>query len=923
MNHDELKLRAGVALPEVRFMLQEQRRAAARIIRDIDRIAKREGEIEGNDCEGYLLRQQHDRPRHVAFIDGARGIGKTTLLLKIESLVRCLGTGWYAMDRRSHNESVRSSGGDHQQERCGRENVQRGLGPCAETDLKRCVGGDRHAAGRCDYTELKALFCEKNHFNVEEHLGMEVDRLLTPVNIKGRERSVAFALPVIFPDDMEVYGNTMEAIFAKMIHALTERIQSPSVGEECHTNKMENILNSLKDEVAQGWYFSRQLGAEALLRDSSDFNDFIRRRTDEATKGYRRIATWRCWLNVFLNAMGCELLVISIDDTDISPALTHDILQSLLIYLDHPRIFTVLVGNLRSMQYSLLEHSLSRLRPAIETLGSKDGAIAVEWRNHVSHQVAEYILKVLPWSHRYDLTMTGCDDDIAFKAPPARPATGKKAGDDDPIKNCPGAYISSAPCCRCEQEPSERTLKDIDKQKKLEKIRSRYSKITSIGLGGYEPGTANTFDIFVDELLNRERVDFFWFKSQSHKKFLLQKSKQGGKTDLHADNYLALWLLKHGYEKLKLRNMRHIIDFKTAMESGDTAGNHTEKAGVVDHLHRRVAEALFYNPANTELSSLFRDDDKRFTHWLARQRISSQWRGSRHFRINEQTIPEHTYSFDYLMFHLDLGISYPVWESDEVMLDPRLLPKPDGFNTYPQDSLVLFSHKQFIAHLDERYGVANVLNHPIVPANCIYFRDLCDLPDIAWKNETDGSKDGKNTMGNFEARIKDEWHTFFSFTGSKSTPDHTKNVAGYMVRVIFKGLEKAFFIYDEPTGAMTRHSLLWWEHSNRIKRNDGNIDITLADRTPSLKVGDDVRIPKDNYYPVDKYYRGIVNDVRCAFHALRIYDRGNRDNKYIEYRRWRIDDRRYRSKTGCLRLRHPSGRAVSLAIFVADSLSLP
>lgn len=270
---------------------------------------------------------------------------------------------------------------------------------------------------------------------MDEHLEKNVDTLLTPVSIHGRERRIAFVLPVVFPDNTAIHSSLMEAIFAQMSHLLTGRIDSMKSLEDpfYHIEQTKKILKDLKDDVLQGWCFPRQPEVEARLRDSSDFHDFIGRQTGEVNKDHRRIETWRRWVNRFLNNFGSELLVIFIDDADMHPALAHDILQSLLIYLDHPRIVTILAGNLRSMQYNLLDHFLNHLQPAIKIPGRKAGT--AEWRNRINHQIEEYIQKVLPRSGRHDLFTIWTDNDAVSVTDPVNNGDAVKCATK--IDQCP------------------------------------------------------------------------------------------------------------------------------------------------------------------------------------------------------------------------------------------------------------------------------------------------------------------------------------------------------------------------------------------------------------------------------------------------------------------------------------------------------
>jgi hypothetical protein len=60
---------------------------------------------------------------------------------------------------------------------------------------------------------------------------------------------------------------------------------------------------------------------------------------------YRRVSKWRLYESDYLDYFGVQLKVVSIDDTDINPGVSTDILHTLRIFLDHPRSVTIIAGD--------------------------------------------------------------------------------------------------------------------------------------------------------------------------------------------------------------------------------------------------------------------------------------------------------------------------------------------------------------------------------------------------------------------------------------------------------------------------------------------------------------------------------------------------------------------------------------------------
>lgn len=114
-------------------------------------------------------------------------------------------------------------------------------------------------------------------------------------------------------------------------------------------------------------------------------------------------------VNDLLNAANAELLLICIDDTDLSPHIGEHILQALQIYLSHPRIVTIISANFPPLTNDIFRLNMARLKDAVAALPSKDHHLASRWRKDLQARIFEYLEKVLPPSLRMKLRL-GEDD---------------------------------------------------------------------------------------------------------------------------------------------------------------------------------------------------------------------------------------------------------------------------------------------------------------------------------------------------------------------------------------------------------------------------------------------------------------------------------------------------------------------------------
>ncbi|WP_157223490.1 P-loop NTPase fold protein [Rhodovulum sp. PH10] len=217
--------------------------------------------------------------------------------------------------------------------------------------------------------------------------------------------TLAHVLRIIFPGDMEGGESLMESIFAAMTDEIEKAIERGRKTElAAETNEtLERLKTRLREEVAEGWYFAKRFGHEAIIRDSIDYRDYVTNYEKETRKAATRIDAWRRFVNDYLDVNRAVMLVVLVDDTDVHPELTQDILHAIRMFLNHPRIFTVLAGNLKSMRMSLLYLAMSRLAPSIAAFRGAEMHTPDEWRQVERRAIEDYLEKVIPPSQRFFL----------------------------------------------------------------------------------------------------------------------------------------------------------------------------------------------------------------------------------------------------------------------------------------------------------------------------------------------------------------------------------------------------------------------------------------------------------------------------------------------------------------------------------------
>jgi hypothetical protein len=597
----------------------------------------------------YAEHQNTRRPSQVYLVDGARGAGKTTLLITLRWLLECLGVD-NARANPKHFDP----------------------GPL----LKQIV------------TDLRSRLRPGTDGNdpVDDKLGLSklyLDRLnfLVPHDAaNNKSRRTAICLAVIHPADMEDRQPILEGIFAQMSRVLDARIaqEEEHGGKNAGTTEVIRYLKELRTEiiekVARGWHLSRQVGVDAILRDSVDYKDYLNLIGTANQDSHSRVQTWRIYVNRFLDAMGAELLVILLYDADNKPEVTLDILNTARIFLDHPRIVTVLAGNLRSIRQSLVMEEFAQLSGAIESLRRAPEATEQDLRRLARRHTEEFIEKVLPRPNRFFVDL------------------------DSPL-----------------QEPS---------------------KLGGAGqeelASGYERLLGSSFDAYCERMLDVHRRDFVRCKVVTHYRYLSGANEIQKESDRRQlEQYMSWWLLRYWYEPwLKPRSARHLLAMRAFTMTNLSSPAITDR--LADFHNKRLAVILFESPENFGLIHRFGDYDSDILVWLRRQRIASHWHGDRYFEINGVKHYSDTYPYRVLQYRIDLGIGLPIRENPNDTVPKDMLPHPAGPNLISQ--LPFFPR----IVRPKPTGIAAQINHSLVPSNCYFMFGLQALTDLCWEDRTAG-----------------------------------------------------------------------------------------------------------------------------------------------------------------------------------------
>jgi hypothetical protein len=657
-------------------------------------------------------------------------------------------------------------------------------------------------------------------------------------NLQSRadpRKALSHVLRIIFPGDMEGDESLMETIFASMRDTLVppqddDPLDSAEVAERKKRlrdpetkKKSDELARELRESVAEGWYFARHFGHDAIIRDSIDYRDFVERFERESHKSANRIRQWRGFVDKYLDFHNAVMLVVLLDDSDIQPELAQNILHAIRMFLNHPRIVTVLAGNIRAMRANLLHLAMRRISSSTRALTQHDQQTAQEWRRSERRAIEEYLEKVLPPAQRFFL-----------RAPTLQPQSSSTTPDKSP------------------------KVSDFKKLTKLELLEICLKR-------------------FLD---TRDKFLTVKFNLALRREILFEDQPSSGQQRTIAD-FLSWWVFANRYaDLLAPKSARQIATFGHYFVRDVKKLDSEGKQFAV----KRLPVMLHDVPDNFMLVQRFTDEDASVSRWVSQQALSSVWVGQRMFLINGREIPQGSYTYDYLRYRLDIGLSMPIRDNAEESVSERLLPLVRG-----RRHIRRFYQPRNMPRQQRRYGVSKLMDHAAIPSNCAYFSDLAALPDVSLISEAEMARQESlqkdMQKGTWEDELASRWVELLD-------DDQKELLVRYFTEVVCQRLRRterisaaAFMSLLDPLssgGELVQNLYDYsvdWEIS--AYREEEDIGPALYAEALLLLTNPGAGAPTVDWEGrpaiaktarMYALFAALVNDLRRAWHAIRIHE---------------------------------------------------
>lgn len=632
---------------------------------------------------------------------------------------------------------------------------------------------------------------------------LDWDRWMQLIN-RDTSRSLVLPLRIIFPSDLTDQEYVMEVMFASIERDIKAHTIN-NCGNSALKKSGDALLKMLSNDIARGQYHARRFGVDAVVRDSMNYDDLVTKYGHLNETAAFRTEKWRLFIEKYLDWRGVHALALLLDDSDLRPEVTNDLLHTARTMFNHPRLITVIAGNTHSIRSSLLNIRLRELAKVMPALNLENHPSGIEWRRGERQNVEQILEKVLPESKRY--------------------------------------YLPAA---------------------KLADFR--------VLIRGYTGNSSDVFQELVRSTIRSLRGEFM------RTKMLLGFLHETGSSDLPSEkqllaleNYLSWWVFQSKYiTQLGPRSARAAITF--ADYYGQLFIENTKNEQLENYPlkspRKRLSVAMFENASNYALIQQFDDNEGHVTEWLGRQKLNSDWGEHRAFLINGRRIPAGSYSYKYLCFRLDIGLSLPLRENPEALVPRMLLPVVRG-----RKRIRHFYQPQGTPVRPKLLGISRWIDHAAIPGNCLFFYHLSALPDVTFLPGDDHKRDEavmSGQGGTWEGGLRDKWEEQIERTDDMGT----QRLLQYVIRM-FPDVRK-----DIPTSILNEglekaKSLEYRALADLLGAPLASSQAVLA-APPKRKTTEDKAV-KESTDSVVNYAQialrsALFNDLRCAWHALLIWE---------------------------------------------------
>lgn len=228
-------------------------------------------------------------------------------------------------------------------------------------------------------------------------------------------------LPTIVPDNMSDASSTMAVILGQFKNIVNKLLSNSNKSSyECDYAKDDKDLEKSYETMIRYFSIIQKEYREILINDFKNQKEYLEKSSDIFNADSRFITSFNYFIDKLVEYKKNEddetrMIFLFIDDIDLSTHRSSDVTKTLLSYLAHPNIITVISGDLDTLEEALSidllrkEGALSSLVWEGQFLGSsiekKDNSKdkCTKLISRKKSLAYEYLKKILPPAYRHNI----------------------------------------------------------------------------------------------------------------------------------------------------------------------------------------------------------------------------------------------------------------------------------------------------------------------------------------------------------------------------------------------------------------------------------------------------------------------------------------------------------------------------------------
>lgn len=272
-------------------------------------------------------------------IEGDRGTGKSTVVRRIAAYSTLLGAAARIAASANDDPDIRKV-------------FKINEAPERHQDL-----GDPGPMGRDSVFALKTIYPDMFHEREIELPDILFDQ------IRRDLRAIA-EIDAVPPPSTYRYGDTGE-----MNEPFPDEDFDRSPPDRSKVRDAKRLLDELARDIDPAWTFARNIGRDVVSRDAVNFREFVQEKGRYSSLSTERHLLWQGFLEKYLDFKRAELLLVTLDDCDLSAKIAEQLLNELRLYLNHPRVVVVMAMDMAALRRVVRAVHYQDSDPVLEALG--------------------------------------------------------------------------------------------------------------------------------------------------------------------------------------------------------------------------------------------------------------------------------------------------------------------------------------------------------------------------------------------------------------------------------------------------------------------------------------------------------------------------------------------------------------------------